>query len=314
MVAMKAIVTPRWGDSSVLTETEVPTPAPGPTEILVRVQAAGVNPVDFKTRAGGGVADFLGTPPVILGWDVAGVVEAVGYGVTLFAPGDEVFGMPKFPRPAEAYAEYVTAPARHFAHKPATLSTVEAGGLPLAGLTAWQALVDTAGLREGERVLVTAASGGVGHLAVQIAKARGAQVTASGRAVKHEFLRSIGADEVVDYTAVDLGSAVRDVDVVFDTFGAGTASLLPALRDGGRLVTIASDVTPLADAAAARDIRVSAVLVEPDRAGLLALAELAAAGRLRVAVDTVLPLSEAAKAHEIGERWQASGKIVLTVG
>jgi NADPH:quinone reductase-like Zn-dependent oxidoreductase len=191
---------------------------------------------------------------------------------------------------------------------------VEAGGLPLTGLTAWQALVDTADVRDGERVLVTAASGGVGHLAVQIAKARGAYVIASGRAVKHEFLRSIGADEVIDYTAVDLGSAVRGADVVFDTFGADTAALLPALRDGGRLVTIATDVTPLAAEAAARGIRVAAVLVEPDRIGLLGLAELAAAGRLRVAVDTVLPLPEAAKAHEFGERWQTSGKIVLAVG
>jgi NADPH:quinone reductase-like Zn-dependent oxidoreductase len=314
MVAMRAIITPRWGDADVLTEAEVPAPRPGPTELLVRVRAAGVNPVDFKTRAGGGISGLLDGPPVILGWDVAGVVEAVGEGVTLFAPGDEVFGMPRFPLPAAAYAEYVTAPSRQFAHQPATLSAVEAGGLPLAGLTAWQAVVDTAAVQPGERVLVTAASGGVGHLAVQIAKARGAYVIGSGRAVKHEFLRAIGADEVVDYTRTGLDTAVRDADVVIDTFGGDHAALLPTLRDGGRLVTIVyDDLAPVAAAAAGRSITVSGVLVEPDRIGLLGLAALVDEGRLRVAVDTTLPLAQAAKAHQIGERGQTTGKIVLTV-
>ena len=156
--------------------SEVARPEPGPTEVLVRTGAAGVNPVDWKTRAGGGM---LGSPPFTVGWDVAGVVEEVGLGVTRFAVGDRVFGMPRFPREAAAYAEYVTSPSRQLARTPASLSDVEAAALPLAALTAWQALVDTAGVQQGQRVLIHASAGGVGHLAVQIAKARGAHVIAT---------------------------------------------------------------------------------------------------------------------------------------
>src|SRR5213076_732494 len=159
-----------------------------------------------------------GDPPV-LGFDVAGVVSAVGLGVTLFQPGDAVFGMPWFPRQAGGYAEYVTAPARHFVAKPEELSFVQAAALPLVSLTAWQALVDTAAIRPGQRVLVHAAAGGVGHVAVQIAKARGAHVIGTASAAKHEFLRGIGVDEPIDYTAVDFATAVRDVDVVVDPVG-----------------------------------------------------------------------------------------------
>src|SRR3954463_5446176 len=138
---MRAIVAPHWGEPDVLTESEVPTPEPSAGEIRVKVAAAGVNPVDFYTRSGGGIAGLLGDPPIILGWDVAGVVDQVGFAVTLFRPGDRVFGMPLFPKVAGVYAEYVVAPTRHFAPVPAGLSMVEAAALPLAGLTAWQALV-----------------------------------------------------------------------------------------------------------------------------------------------------------------------------
>src|SRR5262245_61551146 len=172
------------GGPEVLEVVEAPRPEPGPTEVLVRVGAAGVNPVDWKLRAAGG---FLGEPPFTVGWDVAGVVEEVGYGVTRFAEGDRVFGMPRFPREAAAYAEYVVSPSRQLARTPDELSDVEAAALPLAGLTAWQALVETAGVGAGDRVLVLGAAGGVGHLAVQIAKARGAYVVGTARAEKHAF-------------------------------------------------------------------------------------------------------------------------------
>ena len=158
----------------------------------MRTVAAGVNPVDWKVRARGG---FLGEPPFTVGWDVAGVVEEVGYGVTRFSVGDRVFGMPRFPREAAAYAEYVTSPSRQLALIPDALDDVEAGALPLAGLTAWQALVETADVQPGQRVLVLAAAGGVGHLAVQIAKARGAYVLGTARAEKHSFLVELGVDE-----------------------------------------------------------------------------------------------------------------------
>ncbi|MGW2013390.1 NADP-dependent oxidoreductase [Streptomyces sp. NPDC001927] len=306
---MRAITATAWGGPEVLAEARVARPEPGPTEILVRVHAAGVNPADWKIRASGGFGPW-GEPP-ILGWDVSGVVEAVGFGVTLYAPGDEVFGMPQFPQQGGGYAEYVAAPARHFARKPAGLSHVEAAALPLAGLTAWQALVETARLRAGQRVLVHAAAGGVGHLAVQIAKARGAYVIGTASGAKHDFLRSLGVDEPIDYTTTDFAQAVRDVDIVLDCYGGdyGTRSL-PVLRDGGSLVTLPSpDDVP----ASVRGIRTGFTLVEPDYAGLLALAALVEAGQLRPEVDTVLPLAEAAKAHALGESGRTRGKLVLTV-
>ncbi len=207
-----------------------------PTEVLVRTLAAGVNPVDWKVRARGG---FLGEPPFTVGWDVAGVVEEVGYGVTRFAVGDRVFGMPRFPREAAAYAEYVTSPSRQLARIPDDLGDVEAGALPLAGLTAWQALVETADVQPGQRVLVLAAAGGVGHLAVQIAKARGAYVLGTARAEKHPFLAELGVDEAIDYTSENVAERAHDVDVVLDARrrrGRGSTR-------SGRSVTAASSVT-----------------------------------------------------------------------
>ncbi|WKX72136.1 NADP-dependent oxidoreductase [Streptomyces sp. XD-27] len=311
---MRAVSPRAWGAPEVLAPIEVDRPEPGLTEILVRVRAAGVNPVDWKVRANGPIGP-VGAPP-ILGYDVSGTVEAVGPGVTLFAPGDEVFGMPRFPEQAGGYAEFVTAPARRFVRKPVGVDHVQAAALPLAALTAWQSLVDTAGLRAGQRVLIHAAAGGVGHLAVQIAKARGAYVIGTARAEKHDFLRGLGADEVVDYTRVDFTETVRDVDVVLDAFGGdyGTRSL-GVLRRGGHLVTLPSpDDLPAAAEAEAAGVHSGWTVVEPDSAGLRAIAQLVAEGKLRAEVDTVLPLDEAAKAHAYGELGRTRGKIVLTVG
>ncbi|HXV92701.1 MAG TPA: NADP-dependent oxidoreductase, partial [Pseudonocardia sp.] len=196
---MRVITQLSTGGPEVLEPGEAPVPEPLPTEVRVRVEAAGVNPVDWKTRAGAGMARVIGPPPFTIGWDVAGVVDAVGPGVTRFEVGDEVYGMPWFPRQAGAYAEYMTAPSRHFALRPPGLSAVEAAAMPLAGLTAWQSLVDVAAVRPGQRVLVHAAAGGVGHLAVQIAKARGAQVIGTASAAKHALLAELGVDQPVDY-------------------------------------------------------------------------------------------------------------------
>jgi len=310
---MRVIRQERLGGPEVLQLLEVPRPEPAPTEVLVRVTAAGVNPVDWKVRTAGGL---LGPPPFSVGWDVAGVVEALGRGVTRFAPGDRVFGMPRFPREAAAYAEYVTSPSRQLARIPEGLSDVEAAALPLAGLTAWQALVETARVGPGTRVLVLGAAGGVGHLAVQVAKARGADVLGTARPEKHAFLASLGADEAVDYTTGPLAGRVGDVDVVFDLVGPEAAeAALPTLHDDGVLVTAASGsgLGPLRDAAAGR-VRVIGILVEPDRAGLESLAALVAEGRLRPHVAETFPLADAARAHERGETGRTQGKLVLTVG
>ncbi|MEU8524920.1 NADP-dependent oxidoreductase [Streptomyces sp. NPDC048629] len=306
---MRAVVVEQWGGPENLVEREVERPEPGVNEVLVRVHAAGVNPVDWKTRASGALITW-GEVPVV-GWDLSGTVEAVGPGVGIFRPGDEVFGMPLFPRQAGAYAEYVVAPARHLAPKPASLTHVQAAALPLAALTAWQALVDAAGVRPGERVLVHAAAGGVGHFAVQIAKARGAYVIGTASAAKHDLVRELGADEVVDYRATRFEDVVSDVDVVLDGLGGETAERsLKVLRDGGRLITLPGPD----DVPAARDgVRADWVLVEPDHLGLREVAALVDRGELRPVVDTVLPLGEAAQAHAIGERGRTTGKIVLTV-
>jgi len=320
---MRAIRQLSLGGPDVLELVDVPRPEPGPTEVLVRVAAAGVNPVDWKVRARGG---FLGEPPFTVGWDVAGIVEELGRGVTRFAPGDRVFGMPRFPREAAAYAEYVTAPSRQLALIPeglgdveaaalplAGLGDVEAAALPLAGLTAWQALVETAGVGPKSRVLILAAAGGVGHLAVQIAKARGAYVIGTARAEKHAFLASLGADEAVDYTTGPLTGGVDDVDVVLDLVGGETAlDALSTLRDGGVFVTVTGAADEVRDQAAGR-VRLEGVLVEPDRLGMEALAELVAEGVLRPHVSATFPLADAARAHEAGETGRTQGKLVLTV-
>ena len=295
------------GGPEVLVLEEAERPEPGPTEVLVRVAAAGVNPVDWKTRAGGG---FLREPPFTVGWDVGGVVEELGYGVTWLSRGDRVFGMPLFPREAACYAEYVVSPSRQLARIPDGLGDVEAGALPLAGLTAWQALVDTADVREGSRVLVLGAAGGVGHLAVQIAEARGAWVAGTASAAKHDFLAELGADSAIDYTSEEIAYHVRDVDLVLDAVG-GEAGLgaLPAMRDGGLLVTVSGSALPGLRQAAAGRVRVEGILVEPDRAGLEGLVALG----VRPHVDATFPLSEAAEAHRLGEVGRTRGKIVLTV-
>ncbi|MFE6848272.1 NADP-dependent oxidoreductase [Streptomyces sp. NPDC057686] len=311
---MRAVSQDTAGAPDVLKVVEVERPDPGRGEILVRAHAAGVNPADWKTRERGEFATGA-RPPFTLGYDVAGVVEAVGVGVTLFQVGDEVFGMPRFPHPAGAYAEYVTAPARHFAPRPDGLTHIQAGALPLASLTAWQALVDTANVQPGQRVLIHAAAGGVGHLAVQIAKARGAYVIGTASAAKHALLHSLGADELIDYRTQDFTDTVCDIDVVLDALGGpNLARSLRTLRPGGTLISILPpDDTFPAKEAEASGVRAVFMLVEPDHAGLREIASLVEGGRLRVIVDEVFPLEEVARAHTLGETGRTTGKIVLSV-
>jgi NADPH:quinone reductase-like Zn-dependent oxidoreductase len=274
------------------------------------VAAAGVNPVDWKTRTRGA---YLREPPFTVGWDVAGVVEEVGPGVTRFAVGDRVFGMPRFPGEAAAYAEFVTSPSRQLARTPDVLSDVEAGALPLAGLTAWQALVETADVQAGQRVLVLGAAGGVGHLAVQIAKARGAHVLGTASRAKHGFLAELGVDEPIDYTEEPVEERARDLDVVLDTVG-DSGRAVATLRDDGVYVAVSTQagVEPLREQAGDR-VRVLGILVEPDRLGLEALAELVADGRLRPRVAATFPLEEAPHAHALVEQGRTQGKVVLTI-
>lgn len=312
--SMRAARQSEWGGPDKLELVEIERPQPLPTEVLVRVKAAGINPVDVFTREGKAYMRALHLPH-IPGWDVSGVVEAVGYGVTRFRPGDEVFGMPWFPREAGAYAEYVSAPARHFALKPSFLSHEAAAGLPLAGLTAWQMLVEVARVKAGDRVLVSAGAGGAGHLTIQIAKALGAHVTATARREKHTFLRELGADDVFDYTAADPAETIRDMDIVIEFVGGDTClRLLECLRKDGLLVSAQAAWAPALQEEAARlGVRASWFLVEPDGAGLEQLAGLVEAGKLRVHVDRSFPLAEVRAAQEYVATRRATGKVVLTI-
>jgi NADPH:quinone reductase-like Zn-dependent oxidoreductase len=309
---VRAIVQDTFGGPEVLRLAEVPDPAPLPTETVVQVKAIGINPVETSVRAGR--FPFIGQPPVILGWDISGIVESVVPGTNRFAPGDEVFGMPLFPRAAKAYAERVAAPSRQLARKPAALGHNEAAALALAGLTAWQSLVEVAGVKTGDRVLIHAAAGGVGHLAVQIAKAMGAHVIGTASAGKHDFVRGLGTDEVIDYRSIDFETVVKDVDVVLETVGRGYGERsIATLRPGGLLVTIVDRLNrELAQKTSEAGRRFAGLTVEPDHGGLEALAALTEAGKLRVHVERVFPLEQAADAHRFLSEAKPRGKIVLT--
>ncbi|MGN7799504.1 NADP-dependent oxidoreductase [Leifsonia sp. 22587] len=284
--------------------------------MLVRVHAAGVNPIDWKTRAGGGVAGLLGASPHVLGWDVSGVVEEVGFGVSDLAPGDEVFGMPWFPRPAGAYAEYVTAPSRHFVRKLASVTHVEAAAVPLSALTAWQALHDLAGISPASRVLIHGAAGGVGHLAVQIAKHLGARVTATAREEHHSWLAGLGADELIDYTRAPFENLTQDNDAILDLIGEQddtTRRSLATVAPGGLVMVFADAPAAETTAAfAAANIRLAHIIVQPDSRSLHEIARLLDAGRLTVTVTRTYPYGEVARAHVDREAVHPGGKAVLT--
>ncbi|WP_280264740.1 NADP-dependent oxidoreductase [Nocardia wallacei] len=295
---MRAISQKTFGGPDVLETVEMPRPTPQPGEVLVRVAATSVNPADWKLRSG--ALPHFGEPPFTLGLDVSGTVAELGADVTAFGVGDEVFGM--LLSRSGAYAEYVAVPADSLAPKPAGMDHVRAAALPVVGLTAWQALAE---LRAGQRILIHAASGGVGHLAVQIAKARGATVLGTARAANHEFLRALGADELIDYTAVDFTEAVRDIDVVLDLIGGdyGTRSLRVLRPDGRYIDTQGSD--------AEHDPRYHRIYAESSGAQLRELAELVESGRLRIEVERVLTLADIAEAHKLSESGRVRGKIVL---
>ena len=310
---MKAVSQDELGGPEVLKLVSLPIPEPGVSEILIRVHAASVNPIDGANRETGA---FVGKPPFVLGWDVCGRVEAVGPGVTLYKPGDVVFGLLPFPQGHGAYAEYVVGPTRAFVPKPDTLDHVHAAAIPMVGLTAWQALVDTARVGNGTRVLITGAAGGIGHLAVQIAKARGAYVTAVASATDLEFVRSLGADAVIDHNGTDFTDVVRDQDVVLDVVGGDYPSrALEVLKSGGILVsTQPPTLPPVAEAAAERGIRLAGIIVEADQVGLSALAALAAAGKLAPTIAATFPLEEAPAASAIADLAASDGRFPLEEG
>jgi NADPH:quinone reductase-like Zn-dependent oxidoreductase len=308
---MDAVSIADFGGPEVLRIARVARPSAGPGELLVRVHAAGVNPLDASARAGN-VQDLVyASLPYVTGFDVSGVVVEVGAGVTRFAPGDEVFALLDLRR-GGGYAEYALVREGEAAHRPTGASHAESASLPLVALTAWQALFETADLQPGQTVFIHAGAGGVGTVAVQLAKWRGARVIATASARNHEFLRALGADVVIDYTAQRFEEEVREVDVVLDPIGGDTQRRsLGMLRDGGTLVGLMG--LTAAARAPERGIRARSILVRPDSAQLRRIAELVDAGELRPVVTHLLPLSEAAAAHRQSETRGTRGKIVLQV-
>ncbi|SMB79202.1 NADP-dependent oxidoreductase [Deinococcus hopiensis] len=307
---MRAMIIRQYGPPEVLEPTELPLPQPAPGEVRVQVHAVSINPVDYKRRQ-----NWAGQAlPVILGWDVSGVVDALGEGVKDFAVGDAVYGMLRFPHEGRAYAEYVTAPVTDIALKPASLSHEEAAAMTLAPLTAWQAF-ERMDLRAGQTVLIHAGAGGVGHFAVQLARARGARVIATGSAANRDFILGLGADEVVDYRARPFEEQVRNVDAVLDTVGGDTFTRsFGVVRPGGWVVSIVTRPTD-EHAALAHDLGVRAewILVTPSRAQLEGLSALAESGQLKPHVSQTFPLAEVTEAHRAQATGRSVGKLVLTV-
>jgi NADPH:quinone reductase-like Zn-dependent oxidoreductase len=300
---MKAVVIHETGSPEVLVYEEVERPEPGDGEVLIRVRAVSVNPVDWKQRRGL-PPDQL---PAVLGRDVSGTVEvsrAEG-----FAEGDEVFGMTL----SGGYAEFATSAAGMIAKKPEGVSHAQAAAIPVAGLSAWQGLFDHGGLERGQTALIAGAAGGVGHFAVQFATHAGARVIGTGSTRNRDFVLSLGADEYVDYTQQEVADAVTGIDVAFDTVGGETTqTLLPAVREGGILVSIAG--SPPEEAARERGVRTELFRTTPNPDQLARIADLVASGDVHVEFAEVLPLTEIRRAHELSESGHTRGKIVLTVG
>ncbi|MFD4527062.1 NADP-dependent oxidoreductase [Streptomyces sp. NPDC058470] len=306
---MHAIVQSAFGGPETLVHKETDVPEPGPGEVLLRVAGAGVNPGDTVLRSGR--VPGLVTLPWTPGNDVSGVVERVGEGVTRFVPGDEVYGLLPVSRRG-SYAEYTAVPAAVLAPRPKNLDLAHAGAVPLVAFTAWQALAVLARVRPGDRVLIHAAAGGVGHVAVQLAKELGAHVIGTARAANHEFLRGMGADELIDYTATDFRTAVAPVDTVLDLVGGSYGPLsLDVLRPGGLLIGASIDPGTDEAQAEARGLRYVWVTAEPSGEVLERVTERIEAGRLRVTVQRTYPLAEAAAAHRAIEERRTTGKIVL---
>ncbi len=311
MKTMKAVCIYSYGGPGVLVYEDAPRPHPGRGEVLIRVHAAGINPVDWKIREGHFKEMLPHTLPLVLGWDVSGVVEAVGSGVLRMKVNDEIYSRPDILRDG-AYAEFVVIRESEVAFKPKTIDHVHAAALPLAGLTAWQALFEAGGLTAGQRVLIHAAAGGVGTLAVQLAKEKGAHVIGTGSARNREFLLQLGVDQFVDYAKDRFEEVVEPVDLVFDTMGGETQERSwIVLKRGGMMVSIVTP--PSAEIAEAHAVRQAFVFVQPNAAQLAEIAKLVDGGKLSAIVDTVLPLAEAKQAHQLSERGHTRGKIVLKV-
>ena len=312
---MKAIQIREFGSNDALLYTELAEPQLNPGEVLVKNKAAGVNPIDWKTCSGGGAAPFIGDLPFIPGWEFAGTIEKVADDVTSFSVGDEVFGFIRFPEPAGCFASYVAAPADQISLRPDDLPLEAAAGLSLAGLTAWQALFDKGSLQASQQVVVLAGAGGVGHIAIQLAKWMGAKVITTASSANHEYLKSLGADVVIDYHTQNITDHVNNVDLVIDSMGGNVGiDALRCVKPGGRLVTLPS-VTKDEVAAAGKAMKVNVlpIRVEPNSEQLDRLAGLYVDRKLSLNIAETFPLEQVGKAFDVSKTGKAKGKLILTI-
>lgn len=318
MTTMRAMAIEATGDAEVLHLTHIDRPIRVNNEILVRVLAAGVNPIDAKSRAGRGVSAAIGSWPAVLGVDFSGIVVESAYESHALAIGDEVYGMTTVPRSSGSYADFVAVSSLSVARKPMNLTHVEAAGVPVAALTAWGMVVDVAKAHQGQRMLIHAGSGGVGHFAVQLASYFGAYVIATGSTAKCGWLTELGAAEVIDHSTSRFEEVVSNVDVVIDLIGnvhdaTGTRSL-GVLRRGGLLVNAPTGSWPtMVEEATDAHVRATGYRVSPDGATLAVIGRLLDSGDLRVHIEKVFDLEDASAAHRMLEQGHTRGKIVLRV-
>ena len=308
---MKAIRIHNYGGPEVLKYEDAPRPEPQAGEVLVRVHAAGVNPIDWKVREGH-MKDFWPHKfPLILGWDLSGVVEELGRAVSRFKIGDEVYSVPD-PTRNGAYADYIVVREPELALKPNSLHHIRAAAVPLAALTAWQSLFDTAQLQPGQRVLIHAGSGGVGHFAVQLAKWKGAYVFATASTRNQDLLRELGVDEPIDYTQQRFENVVRDIDIVLDTLGGETQERSwSVLKKNGVLVSLVQP--PSEEKAKELGVRAAIIGAQPNGAQLAEIAKIIDSGKLAPVIDRIFPLIEARRAHQLSQSGHTHGKIALRV-
>lgn len=308
---MKAIQIHQYGGANELKYEDAPMPDIQPDDVLVKIHASGVNPVDWKVRKGELAKAMERSFPVILGWDMAGVVEKVGDKVTDFKEGDEVYGRPALSRNG-TYAEYVAVKAAELSFKPRSIDFITAAGVALVGLTAWQGLFDHGKLKAGQKVFINGAAGGVGTFAIQFAKWKGAYVVGTASKENKPFLEQLGADQVIDYHEENFEDRIKGVDVLFDTIGGETQKkLLNVMRPEGVVVSTVG----ISDQATieARGLQGKSYMAQSIPAQLKQIADLIDEGKVKVVIEKVFPLAQAAEAHKLGEEGHTHGKIVLQV-
>lgn len=314
---MKAMILKAFGGVENFAVEEIPRPQPATGEVLIRVNGIGIDQIDIKSRKGEGMTDYLKKEnPMILGWDVSGVVTQVGDGVTGWKVGDEVFGTINFPGPGSSYAQYAKAPADQLARKPASLTHAQAAAATQSPLTAWQALIEAGAIQKGDRVLIHGGAGGVGNYAVQIARQAGCYVIATASSADADFVKSLGADEVIDYKTQRFEEMIKDIDFILDTIGGENfVRSLKVLKPGGTIVLLPSDKKQEADRVAReQQIRnYKHILMHSDGEAIRRIADMLSDGRMKVHVDKLFPFEQIPEAHRALENGKVKGKIVVTI-